>query len=155
MKTGDILIFDAVPAMADVISGAVPEPKAPGAGQVWWHWATRTLGGRRALDYIGCTVRPKTPWQQSADGWRVQPWCDPNQADQLGQFDHAVDVIRDALGEPGAGVLYAEIALPNPSGQTAIDGYIRSHRTMVAVNVDGTRAAVYRVSVFGNEVGRE
>ena len=140
---GSITIHDATPAMADVISGSVQEPKAPGTHQVWWHWATRTQAGRRALEYIGCTVNPEVPWQKSQDGWQVQPWVDPNEAELVGQFDHAADKLRDVLGDSNAGVFFAEKCVLG--GPPSFE-LLRSNQTMIAVNVDGTRAAVYKLS---------
>jgi len=137
--------------MADVISGATPrpEPFKPSGPRTtwqkrrcWWHWAARSLAGQRALAYIGCTVPPKTPWQGGAGDWRLQPWIDVGEAatETHNQFDDAVDDVRDFLGEPLAGVMFAEICKLDFQTRK----YIRSEQTFIAINVDGTRAAICR-----------
>lgn len=160
MKTIDhidrITIIDATPAMADVLSGAVEAPRefdpmAPGHGyrgrDCWWHWATRSLAGRRALAEIGCTVDPERPWNPGANDWYCRPWLDSGVPDTFCLFDGAGGQLRAALGVPGAGVFYVE--------RCVLDAlcvqYKLSDPAMVAINEDGTRAAIARLAYRATE----
>jgi hypothetical protein len=139
--------LDAMPMMADVISGAVsrPDPFHPSPvgtswqkKRCWWHYAVKTPAGKKALELIGCTVDIEHPWEKSNDGWRVQPWTDRGEIDTPQLFGNAVAKLREAIGDSDAGVFFAEIC--NLNIQTC--EYIRSHQTMIALNIDGTRAAI-------------
>ncbi len=149
--TDSEIIIVATPMFADVFSGAVEEPRefdltAPGKGHCgtdcWWHWAARSHAGRRALAELGCTVDPERPWNPGTDSWRCQPWVNPGETDDLRQFNGAADRLRAALGVPLAGVLYVERCVVNARSVK----YERSAPAMIAVNEDGTRAAVARLS---------
>jgi len=137
MKLDNITVLDATPMMADVISGATPEPKPHHDTTHWWHWAVKTHAGRRALELIGCTVDIEHPWVKEPDGWRIQPWVNPGSVDTPPQFNNVVGRLRDALGEP-AGVFFVEVSTLD----TVSLEYIYSHQTMIAINIDGTRAAI-------------
>jgi len=162
MKTGltmdRFLTLDATPMFADVISGALPRPEPfhPSPDDTrwrdrrcWWHYAVNTLAGRKALEYIGCTVNTNEPWVSSTDGWRVQPWIDrgeiANECDN--QFGGSVEKLRDAIGDPTAGVFYAEKCR---LGYQAVQ-FVRSNQTMICLNRDGTRAAIAQIGGEGAE----
>lgn len=147
-QSHNLVCLDATPMFADVFSGAVPrpEPFVPSPPETpwqekrcWWYWAAQTLAGRRALEFIKCPIPPDAPWEYH-DDWRLQPWIDEGKPanDSDNQFDNAVNDIRDFLGEPLAGVIYAEISAMN----FATCHYERSHHTFIAINIDGTRAAI-------------
>jgi len=140
MNDNDIVIIDAIPAFADVFSGATPRPTshnpADPTQRAWWHWAVKTHAGRRALKMIGCDIDVEQPWNMGAGHWRTQPWDNPGVENP---HYPEVAMIRDILGEPGAGTFYAEIAEP-----TYEQPLIRHRRqTLIAINQDGTRAAVW------------
>lgn len=48
-----IVYHDCRPAMADVVSGAVPRPAEWAPGQTWQDWATATPAWRRILELHG------------------------------------------------------------------------------------------------------
>ena len=133
--TTEITIIAAMPAMADVLGGTVPEPRPPRANEQWWHWATCSHAGRRALEMIECDVDPEAPWMHSPSGWRCQPWLSPGESEPSPQFDGAVDQLREAFGEGPVGAFYCERVLDEWSRRYA-------DHTLIAVNEDGTRAAV-------------
>ena len=136
-----IRIYDATPAMADVLSGAVARPEAHVGGH-WWHWAVKTLAAQRALEHLAIDISPEAPWKQEGE-WDCRPWIEPgHEANGMAnQFDGAVDAVRDALGEPLAGVFYCQKSRLD----TKTVEHVRSHPTFIAVNVDGTRAASLQV----------
>jgi len=144
-----IIILDATPMMADVISGAVPRPEpfqpSPDGTpwqetRSWWHYAVKTPAGHRALELIGCTVVVETPWKGTPDGWRVQPWEDPGLElrEISDQFGHIVSRLKEAIGDTNAGTFFAEVCILD----FKTCEYVRSHQTMIALNIDGTRAAI-------------
>lgn len=142
------ITIDATPMFADVFSGSSPRPtrwvdnahldwrdpeRIP-----WWHWAAGSHAGRAALQYIHCDVNPAQPWTNSATGWRVQPWENPWE-DSPTCWHEELRAVRAALGEPLAGTFFAEVCGP---WDPAHGDFQRSHRTLIAINDDGTRAAV-------------
>jgi hypothetical protein len=143
-----IVIYDAIPAMADVISGAVKRPIPFHATKKtnWWQWAIASLAGQKALQILGIPCNYAEPWKESFVDknhyWRFQTWIDPSKiADAIdNQFEGAVDDIRTALGEKLAGVFYCELV-----DQTPLTRNSYSRKTFIAINIDGTRAATLEI----------
>lgn len=150
MNAEQIIILDAMPMVADVISGATPRPEPfvpspPGTHwtekRVWWHWAIQTHAGRRALLEIGTPINPDEPWDAVVDNdgrgcWRAQPWADPGK--QTVSWPNELAILREVI-EPDAGVFYIEHVNYNDGVNHTYD-----HRTLIAINEDGTRAGICR-----------
>jgi hypothetical protein len=151
MNTKQIIIIDATPAMADVISGATPrpEPFTPSPPDtpwqeraIWWHWAVKTHAGRRALQEINAPIDPDQPWRYVVDddrrgAWRAMPWANPGQYTL--SWTNEIATLRDLI-EPNAGVFYVEHVNYGDGVHHTYD-----HKTLIAINEDGTRAGICRV----------
>lgn len=46
------MIFDATPAMADVVSGAAPKPRARKKRENWFQWLAQTPAWKRVIDHF-------------------------------------------------------------------------------------------------------
>jgi hypothetical protein len=141
--TIDIIVLQAMPMMADVVSGAMPEPAPPRPDESWWHWAVRSHAGRRALAELGCDVDVAAPWFYTVGGWHCEPWIDPGQDEPWPQFDGVVGQLREVIvAEPSAGVFH----LVHRGAGADLE------HVFVALNEDGTRAAIGRVSELDNSI---
>lgn len=125
-----VLIHDATPMFADVLSGATRRPREPEPGEDWSDWARDTHGYDRAVTYIFRTAVEST----GDDNLYSTPLVGPNEPSS----DPRATVAREQFGEPGAAVLAV--------------GY-HGRRWLIALNADGTRACtIERGRVRGQEV---
>jgi hypothetical protein len=152
MKANQPIIIDATPAMAAVVSGQTRRPtdynkKSHG---YFWRWAIDTPAVRAIAKHykfnLPAPLKGDKFWSwgtpnnmpPKGDHRRWQPWIDPNQPeDKFGQFDEAAKRLRAALGVANAGIIFSE------ETEVTVDGGLRrSAPLMIAVNEDGTRAAI-------------
>ncbi len=139
-----IIVIDATPMFADVFSGNTPRPAEwpampgrYGPEPPYYIWAVQSHAGRKALAALGVTIDYERPWRQSTD-WRVSPKLDYGEANRSLCWREEAEALRVALGVQLAGVIYGERCGLNPYSCA----FERGDPFMVALNEDGTRAAV-------------
>lgn len=112
-----VLVHDATPAMADVLSGSTHRPEPPAPGDDIFRWAMNTHALLRAVMYIAGDRRVDL-----ATVMLAQPGEDSD--------DDNVALAREMFGEPDACVL----AMVN-----------QSECWLIALNEDGTRACTVQL----------
>lgn len=148
-QTRDYVTIDAMPLMADIYSGAVPEPAPWRPRQIemqgpagpymlpdppYWQWAKATLAVQAVIRWLGLDDDPET----GDPVRRWQPWRDPGDTDLLAMPEET-QTLLELIGE-GGGIIYTEMSWTRSTG---IYNHYRGY--LIAVNQDGTRAIYVQV----------
>ena len=128
-----MIIVDAMPTSADVVSRTAPEPvpyEEWSADTIHYHqWAQTTPAVQHIVSLLNLTENER----------RWQPWVNPYRDDRPLSWSEQTQQLIRAMGDH-AGVVYTEYANVGPSG-------VPYHRRgyLIGINADGTRAAYIHV----------
>jgi hypothetical protein len=129
--TEQIIIIDATPAMAEIVSGAVCEPKPFPAGGNIWEWLPQTPACRKMF---GAEILKNDTYERRV----FEPGLYASQKiDTSGEFMHFIDETTALrVVSPGQGIYLTAIKRYRDGSYDYADAYL-----FAPLNPEGTRAA--------------